>query len=173
MLHINAEEISHVPAVGSNNADNTFDSPLVVSNRDGSTLERLEWVIASLVTMATNIANWASSFLTLTETGGTITTDGSEQNIYINNAPAGIYDPKIIQLDFTNQTATETIIIREYYRIKTGGNLIQIDKKTFVGVQNPLLKNIKLEENRFGVKVTIEKTAGTNRAYDYEAVYKI
>ena len=30
----------------------------------------------------------------LEETGGTITTDGTEQNVYINNAPGGIYEPR-------------------------------------------------------------------------------
>ena len=120
-----------------------------------------------------NIFDIVNAILTLTETGGTLTTDGTEQTVYINNAPAGIFDPKMIQIDFTNHTATETVVIREYYRIKSGGGLIKKDERTFAGVQDPLLKNVTLEPNRFGVQVTIEKTAGTNRAYDFEAVYKI
>ena len=31
---------------------------------------------------------------------------------------------------------------------------------------------IDLLPNRYGVKVTIQKTAGTNRAYDWEAIYE-
>lgn len=124
-----------------------------------------------ILTDTTNILGAVNTILTLTETGGTVTTDGTEQNVYINNAPAGVYDPKIIQIDFTNQTAGETVVIREYYRIKSGGGLIKKDERQFAGVQDPLLKNVVLEPNRFGVQVTIEKTVGANRAYDYEAVY--
>jgi hypothetical protein len=120
-----------------------------------------------------NIFSIVNALLTLTETGGTVTTDGTEQNVYINNAPSSVFDPKIVQIDFTNHTATETVVIREYYRIKSGGGLIKKDEKTFAGVQDPLLKNVTLEPNRFGVQVTIEKTAGTNRGYDFEAVYRI
>jgi len=32
-LHIDAEEVMRVPGVGDNNADNTYNTPLVVSNR--------------------------------------------------------------------------------------------------------------------------------------------
>jgi hypothetical protein len=114
-----------------------------------------------------------NAILTLTETGGTVTTDGTEQNVYINNAPAGVFDPKIVQIDFTNQTAGETVVIREYYRIKSGGGMVKMDEVTFAGVQDPLLKNVTLEENRFGVQVTIQRTAVVvDRAYDWEAVYK-
>ena len=121
-----------------------------------------------------DIFDIVNAILTLTETGGTVTTDGTEQNLYINNAPAGVFDPKIVQIDFTNQTAAETVVIREYYRIKSGGGLIKKDEVTFAGVQDPLLKNVVLEPNRFGVQVTIQRTViGVDRAYDWEAVYKI
>lgn len=111
--------------------------------------------------------------LILTETGGTITTDGTLQTLYINDAPAGVYEPKKIQLDFTAQTAAETLVLRESYRIKSTGNYIEKDAVTFTGVQSPLLKNITLEQNRFGTKVTLERTAGVAKDYDWEAIYKI
>lgn len=119
-----------------------------------------------------NIFNLVNALLTLTETGSTITTDGTVQNLYINENPSGIYDPKNIQLDFTAQAAGETIVIRESYRIKSGGNYIEKDAVTFTGVQSPKLKNIILEENRFGIKVTIQKTAGANKDYDWRVMYK-
>jgi len=121
-----------------------------------------------------DIFDIVNAILTLSETGGTVTTDGTEQNLYINNAPAGVFDPKIVQIDFTNQTAGETVVIREYYRIKSGGGLVKKDEVTFAGAQDPDLKDVVLEPNRFGVQVTIQRTViGTDRAYDWEAVYKI
>jgi len=119
------------------------------------------------------LVNLVASRLTLTETGGTVTTDGTEQNIYINDAPAGVFVPREIFIDFTNHTGTEIVAVKEYYRLKSGGDYIMLDVNIFDGVQNPLLKSIKLSPNRFGVKVTIQKTAGTNRAYDYEAIYEV
>jgi hypothetical protein len=110
--------------------------------------------------------------LVTTETGGTITTDGTEQTIYINNAPAGVFEPRAIQLDFTNQTAAETVVIRTYYRINPAGGLIKQDEVSFAGVQDPLLKTIRLVENRYGIKVTIQKIAGSNLAYDWEVIYR-
>lgn len=162
-----------VVALGEDSADNVFDSPSVVGNRDGSVLERSEYLIDELAAHSTDITDLASSLLTLAETGGTITTDGNEQDVYINNAPAGVYAPKGIKIDFTNQTAGETVVVREYYRVKSGGNFILADEVSFAGAQDPELITVDLEENRYGIKVTMEKTAGANKDYDYEAVYKV
>ena len=110
---------------------------------------------------------------TLTETGGTVTTDGTEQNIYIANAPAGLFNPICLKLDCTAHTGAETIIIRTYYRIKAGGNYIAQTVSTYAGVITPALLSILLQPNRFGIKVTINKTVGTNRAYDWEVMYGV
>jgi len=129
--------------------------------------------IAILKKIYSTAVNVEAALLTLTETGGTLTTDGTEQTLYINNAPAGVFSPKIILIDFSNQAAAETIVITEYYRIKSGGDFIKSDQDTFAAVQDPFLKSVNLNENRFGVKVTMEKTAGANQDYDYEVVYAI
>ena len=115
----------------------------------------------------------AASILTMTETGGTLTTDGNEQNVYINNAPAGIYGPLQVLIDFTAQTGGETLLVKTYYRIKSGGNLIKHTEVSYAGVQDPLLINTVLRKNRYGVKVTAQLTAGANRDYDWEVVYDI
>ncbi len=109
----------------------------------------------------------------LTETGGTLTTDGTEQVVYVNETPAGVFRPLIVKIDFTAHEATETAVVRTYYRIVDGGAYVQQDEAEYIGVLDPLLLNIALEPNRYGVRVTIEKTAGTNRAYPWEAVYAV
>ena len=138
-----------------------------------TTIDAVENIEGGLIDLSTDITNLASSMLILTETGGTVTTDGTVQDIYINNAPAGVYSPKILKLDFTAHTAGETVVVRVWYRIESGGALIKQVETTYAGVQDPLLINIGLEDNRYGIQVTIEKTAGVNRAYDWEVVYKI
>ena len=108
----------------------------------------------------------------LSEISGQITTDGTEQILYINTAPAGIFRPVVIQIDFTNHTAGETVVLREYYRIAPGGAFIQQDINTYAGVPaNPLIK-INPEPTRYGIRITIQKTVGTNRAYDWEVFYE-
>ena len=108
----------------------------------------------------------------LTETGGTVTADGTEQNVYINNAPAGVYKPICVKVDFTNHTATETVVLRTYYRIAAGGGWLQDDEVEYVGIPTVPLINVELLPTRFGIRVTLEKTAGTNRDYLWEAFYE-
>lgn len=109
----------------------------------------------------------------LEEAGGELTTDGTEQTLYINNAPAGNYKPKTLIIDFANQTVTETTVIRELYRIAPGGPLTVSDEHTFVGtVADPLVK-IELSPTRYGIQIVIEKTVGTNRAYDWQVFYEV
>ncbi|GAI48574.1 unnamed protein product, partial [marine sediment metagenome] len=84
--------------------------------------------IAIAVDILTASFDLINAMLVLTETGGTVNTDGTEQDVYINNAPAGVFDPQKVMIDFTNQTAAETVIVRTYYRIKSGGDYIKKDE---------------------------------------------
>lgn len=118
-----------------------------------------------------DIFNAVVAILALNETGGSITTDGTEQDVYINNSPVGSFEPKVVQLDTTNMVAGDTITVREYYRVAPGGNLIKQGEVTFSGAQDPALKTFRLLPNRFGVKVTVQRTAGTDRSYNWEVLY--
>ncbi len=109
----------------------------------------------------------------LTEVAGQITTDGTEQTVYTEETPAGIFEPRCFKIDMTNQTAAETVDIRVYYRIALGGNMILQSNTTFAGAQSPDLKLISLEPNRYGIRITIQNTAvGVHRAYDWEVFYE-
>jgi len=111
--------------------------------------------------------------LVSSETGGTLTTDGAVQDLYINDAPAGVFEPMVLLLDFTAHTAGETIELNLYYRIKSGGNYILKDTITYAGLVSPELVNIELEPNRFGVRVQIQKTVGVNRDYDWSVFTRV
>jgi len=109
----------------------------------------------------------------LTETSGSITTTAAEQNVYINLAPAGIHRPICFKIDMTNQTVTETVVLRTYYQINPTGALVLQDTVTYVGVTSPELINVDLEPNRYGIAVTLQNTAiGTHRTYDWEVFYE-
>lgn len=129
--------------------------------------------IPLIYTDTTTIRTVTDALPTLTETGGTVTTDGTVQTIYINNAPAGVYAPRWFYLDFTNHTAGETVNVLINYRIKSGGNLIADNSSpgSKVGLVSPALLKVQLGDNRYGMSITIQKTGGANRAYDWAVTY--
>jgi len=144
-------------------------------------LSPLTALVTAIQALLTTVANNVTTILaivlglpTLSETGGTVTTDGTEQNVYINANPLGEFNPIAVTINCTAQTAGETIVIRLYYDNAPGGaGLILADEVTYVGVISPEMLVIDLDPNRYGVAVTIEKTAGANRAYPWDAHYEI
>jgi len=134
-------------------------------------------ILALLTTVAGNVTTILAVVLglpTLSETGGTVTTDGTEQNVYVNTTPLGEYNPICVTINCTAQTAGETIVIRLYYDNAPGGaGLILVDEVTYAGLIDPEMLVIDLDPNRYGVAVTIEKTGGTNRDYPWDAHYCI
>jgi hypothetical protein len=135
----------------------------------------LKAISAEALTLLTNIFNLVNAMLVLTETGSTVTTTGpgTEDNVYVNDDPSGVFEPVKVQIDFFEQTAAETVVIRTYYRIKSGGTPRLKSEVTFAGVVSPPLKNIELEPNRFGIVVTIERTAGIAKDYDWCVFYRV
>jgi hypothetical protein len=110
---------------------------------------------------------------TLQETGGTLLADGSEQTLYINDNPLGCFHPRTLIVDLDNMQAGSTTVIRVYYRLNAGGGLQLWDYHTYTGADGGLASNRKLISadllpTRFGVKITLEQTAGTYRYYDWE-----
>jgi len=114
-----------------------------------------------------------TAVLTLQETGGTLTADGNEQTLYINDNPLGCFGPRTLFVDLDLMLAGDTTVIKVYYRLKAGGGLQLWDYHTYTGADGGLASARKLISadllpTRFGIKVTLQQTAGTYRAYDWE-----
>ena len=101
----------------------------------------------------------------------TTTTDGSEQTLWEIASPTTVFESKSIKLDCTNMVVGDQIRIRLYYKIKTGGNYIKESDVYITDAQDPDLHTFDLLSNRFGVKATITRILGTDRAYDSEVAY--
>lgn len=129
------------------------------------------WLL-KIFTGSSDIFDLVNAMLVLTETGGTVTATGlgTEDNVYINDAPAGEYEPRKVVIDLSDLAGGETATIRIYYRIKSGGTARLKDEVTFNGVQSEPMKNVELEPNRFGIVVTIDATAGV--VFDWEVHYE-
>lgn len=121
---------------------------------------------------ALQIQSQTNALLTLSETGGTLTADGTEQTLYIDNAPLGAHNPRTFLIDLDLMEQGDTTELRAYYRLNAGGGLQLLDFNQYVGADGGLANSrvlvaIALNETRFGVQVTLEQTVGVNRAYDW------
>lgn len=113
-----------------------------------------------------------NAVLTLQETGGSVTTDGTEQTLYINNAPLGVFRPVVLYVDLDAMVGGDTTVFRVYYRIEPGGGLQLMDFQQYVGADGGLANSIKLiaidlTPARYGIHVTIQRTVQGDRAYPW------
>lgn len=115
----------------------------------------------------------ANATLILSSTGGTLTATDAEQTLVIVSEPLGCWHPLVLWVDLSNMDQNDTTILRVYYRIRDGGDLQLWDSQSFTGVNGGLANGIELTDvtllpNRHGFQITLQQTAGTNRAYDWE-----
>ena len=114
-----------------------------------------------------------NAILTLQETGGTLTATGGADVIYIENSPLGIFKPRWCFIDLDNMQAGDTVEIRLYLRIKSGGGLQLLDYASYAGADGGLANGRKLipiglYDNRYGFEITLTEAGGGLRTYDWE-----
>jgi len=94
---------------------------------------------------------------------GTLTADGTEQTV-VEVTTLGTLEGYI---DLANMQAGDSVTIRLYVKLKSGGTYRLYDSATYTDAQSkPALHVVKLP-TRYGIRVTLEQTAGVNRDYDY------
>ena len=97
---------------------------------------------------------------------GTVTANGSEQTIVERTDNVTFWLEGWI--DLSNLNAGDSVVVREYVRIKSGGNYRKYAEKQYLGVQVlPALRVLTLP-SRYGIKITIHQTSGTYRSFDYQ-----
>ena len=139
----------------------------------GSGLTNQSVAGASLSVAVQDVFDEVNSILTLRETGNTVTADGTEQIMYINNAPFGEFRPIALFLDLNNMLLGDATEVRVYYRLFTGAALQLQDYAVFTGLNGGLPNGrevaiVELGPNRYGLQVTLQQTAGTNRTYRWK-----
>ena len=94
---------------------------------------------------------------------GTLKANGTEQTV-VEYSGLG----KIIgYIDLQNMQAGDTVVIRMYVKLKSDGNYKKYDEGTYTGVQSKPVIYIRPKESHYGVKVTLQQTAGVMREFDY------
>jgi len=104
--------------------------------------------------------------------GDVTTTDGTNQTVFIVDNPDFPFTLTKFIIDGTNNAAGDTVEIKVYYRITEGGNYILESTTSMIGDISPDLVVVELQPNTFGVKISLEKTAGVNRAYNWECYFE-
>jgi len=117
-----------------------------------------------------------NSLLTLQETGGTITTDGNEQNLYIVDNPyAGSMKPQVCYVDLDLMVGGDTVVFNTYYRLALAGGWELQDVATYIGADGGLAGGrtiiaVDMLPCRFGIRLTIQRTAGGDHAFVYSVL---
>lgn len=94
---------------------------------------------------------------------GTLIADGTEQTL-AELLTTGYLSGNV---DLSNLQAGDTVRIREYVRIKSGGDYKLYDYADYSGVQSRPAMYVARLPSKYGVKITLQQTAGTYRSYDY------
>lgn len=89
----------------------------------------------------------------------------TETTLYIDDAPTKIINGLAIMIDTSVIEAADTFDFKVYYRLASGGTLKAAEKGTKAGVQTEPIYVIELDAYRYGMKVTAQRTGGTNRTF--------
>ncbi len=127
-----------------------------------------DWAYALEANVELHVSNAINNTIPLYErTDGTLTADGTEQIIY-EVTPTVTLVPDSITMSAANLVGGDAITLRMYAKLKSGGSYELIDSQVYSGAKTIPAINITGQPNRYGWKVTLEQTAGTNRDYDWE-----
>lgn len=108
--------------------------------------------------------------LDLTRTDADIAVTDSETTLYIDDAPSAINNGVSIMIDTSVIEAADTFDFKVYYRIASGGTLKASAKATKAGVQAEPIYVVDLHPYRWGMKITAQRTGGTNRTFPIEVM---
>lgn len=122
---------------------------------------------------ADEIAARVNAGYVIQSTGGTFTATGAEQTLVMVAEPLGVWCPSLLILDLDNMAGGDTIVVKIYHRMYDGGALQLFKYHTWTGADGGLtngekLAQIELYPNRHGYQITLQQTAGVNRAYGWE-----
>jgi len=104
-------------------------------------------------------------------TRGTLTALGTEQTLIEVTPDPMSGDFYGGWIDPTDMGAADSVTVRIYNRIAAGGDFVQeYSSDVYAGVRTTLIA-IPSTSNRYGVRVTLEQTAGTLRDFPWEFYY--
>ena len=98
----------------------------------------------------------------------TLTADGTEQNLVLDEISGNPQRYLEGYVDLSNMASGDTIVIRQYMKIKETGSYVKYAEETFSGAQSLPMLYIVTKPAKYGLKITLQQTAGTYRSFDYQ-----
>ena len=122
-----------------------------------------------------DIFTLVNAMLALDEYNGILLSTAAEQNVYVNDGPAGSYKPIVVKIDLDLMVGGDTIVIRLYDRLTPGVAWWLTDYRSYTGADGGLLNGVTciyvtMQPNRYGARVTLQRTGGADHNYQWEAL---
>jgi hypothetical protein len=99
---------------------------------------------------------------------GSITMDGTEQTIVLDEISVNPQRHLEGYIDLSPMAAGDTIVIRQYIKITATGAYVKYAEETYSDAQALPALYITTKAGRYGIKVTAQQTAGTYRTLAYQ-----
>ena len=76
-------------------------------------------------------------------------------------------------VDLTPMLAGDTVVVRQYMQILTAGSFIKYAEETYSEAQSLPLLYVVTKPARYGIRITLQQTLGTNRTFDWETFQEL
>jgi hypothetical protein len=99
---------------------------------------------------------------------GTVATGATETDVVLDE-PAG-NPPRFLEgyVDLSPLASGDTIVIRQYMKIAPTGAYKKYAEETYSGPVDPPMLYIVTKPGRYGIRVTVQQTAGTSKNLDFQ-----
>jgi hypothetical protein len=99
---------------------------------------------------------------------GSVTMDGTEKVVVLDEVAGNPQRFLEGYIDLSPMASGDTIVIRQYMKITSGGDYVKYAEETYSDAQSIPLLYIVTKPGRYGIKVTAQQTAGTYRSLPYQ-----
>jgi hypothetical protein len=99
---------------------------------------------------------------------GTVTMDGTEKVVVLDEISGNPQRFLEGYVDLSPMASGDTIVVRQYMKIASAGDYVKYAEETYSDAQSIPLLFIVTKPGRYGIKVTSQQTAGTNRTLTYQ-----
>jgi hypothetical protein len=99
---------------------------------------------------------------------GSVAMDGTEKEVVLDEVSGNPSRFLEGYIDLTPMASGDTIVVRQYMKIASAGAYVKYAEETYTGAQTLPLLYIVSKPGRYGIKITAQQTAGTNRTLTYQ-----
>jgi hypothetical protein len=99
---------------------------------------------------------------------GTVTMDGTEVTVVLDEITDNPTRHLEGWIDLSPMQADDTVVVRMYVKLTPTGSYVKYAEETYSGAQSLPALHIVTLPARYGIKLTMQQTAGTYRTFSYQ-----